>query len=313
MDKISKGNRKNENMSKKEEKKKKFCRKAKVLKAIKALKKLSEHYFENELKKTPLLAETAESPILLQVQLKKIPPKRLLKTIKIHLPHSLITDTSEVCLITGDLEKHNRKAEIEPVVMHYKDLLKKHDITNITEVIPLRQLRTEYSTFESRRHLVDAYDVFLTDKKIVCYLPKLLGKFFFRKRKFPFPINMTTSNLKDQVEKALTQTEFTLTCRGNSCSFAVARLSMKNSKILENIMASVKLLADKLPGNLPNIHGLYIKIPQTKAIPIYISYEIPSEHFIWDLCEKEEVEAEELSTLPDKMVKVYSDGRVKIV
>ncbi|GFT23036.1 ribosomal L1 domain-containing protein 1 [Nephila pilipes] len=288
------------------------CNENSVMKAISVLKSLNDKFINDKLKKRPLLDETSESPVFLQVTLKKIPQKQL-QMIKIHLPHSLITSTSEVCLITGDLEKRNLKAEIEPVILHYKDLLKKHGVTKVTEVIPLRQLRTEYKTFESRRHLVGAYDVFLADKKIACYLPKLLGKTFFQKRKFPIQINMKAVNLKDQIEKALSQAEFSLACRGSSFAFEVARLSMENNDILENIMASVKLLADKLPGKWDNIFGIYIKTARSKAIPIYISFGNPNDVTVKKVRENEIVEAEELSTFPNKRVKVYRSGRVIVV
>ncbi|GFR12405.1 ribosomal L1 domain-containing protein 1 [Trichonephila clavata] len=285
-----------------------------VKKAITVLKTLNEKIVQNELKKKPLLGDTSDSPVFLQVTLKKIPPKRALQMIRIQLPHSLITDTTEVCLITGDLEKRNRKAESEPVIMHYKDLLKRHGITKVTEVIPLRQLRTEYRTFESKRHLAHAFDVFLADRKIAGYLPKLLGKAFFEKRKFPIQINMTKLNLEDEIEKALSQTKFSLTCRGNSCAFEVARLSMEDKKIYKNIMASVKCLADKLPGKWDNVHGLYIKTEKSKAIPIYISYENPNDVDIPIVQETIEVVEGELSTLPDdQKVKVYANGRVEVL
>ncbi|GFT87911.1 ribosomal L1 domain-containing protein 1 [Trichonephila clavipes] len=284
-----------------------------VKKAITVLKKLNEKV-QNELKKKPLLVETSDSPVFLQVTLKKIPPKELLQMIKIQLPHSLITDTTEVCLITGDLEKRNRKAESEPVIIHYKDLLRKHGITKITEVIPLRQLRTEYKTFESKRHLAHAYDVFLADKRIACYLPKLLGKEFFKKRKFPVQIDMTNPYLEDEIKKALSQAYLSLTCRGNSYAFEVAHLSMEDIDILENIVASVERLADKLPGKWDNVNGLYIKTEKSKAIPIYISYENPNDVVMPVVHETLEVEEGELSTIPgDKKVKVYSNGHVEVV
>ncbi|GFY63508.1 ribosomal L1 domain-containing protein 1 [Trichonephila inaurata madagascariensis] len=284
-----------------------------VKKAITILRILNEKV-QNELKKKPLLVDASESPVFLQITLKKIPPKQLLQMIKIQLPHSLITDTTEVCLITGDLEKRNHKAESEPVIMHYKDLLRKHGITKITEVIPLRQLRTEYKTFESKRHLAHAYDVFLADKRIACYLPKLLGKEFFKKRKFPIQIDMTNPYLEDEIEKALYQAQLAVSCRGNSYAFEVARLSMEDIDILENIVASVERLANKLPGKWDNVNGLYIKTEKSKAIPIYISYENPNDVVIPIMHKTLEVVEGELSTIPDdKKVKVYADGNVEVL
>lgn len=51
-----------------------------------------------------------------------------------YLPHRLLKDNSEVCLITGDLDKRDRRSEVEPDVVHYKELLKNKGVRNITEV-----------------------------------------------------------------------------------------------------------------------------------------------------------------------------------
>lgn len=50
------------------------------------------------------------------------------------LPHSLVKDTSEICLIVGDLDKRNHRAEIEPDILHYKELLRKHGVTRVSQV-----------------------------------------------------------------------------------------------------------------------------------------------------------------------------------
>ncbi|KAG8191150.1 hypothetical protein JTE90_016663 [Oedothorax gibbosus] len=283
-----------------------------VKEAISVLKKLNEHHSASKDKK-PLLDDIEENPVYLQVQLHKIPPKLAKQMIKIKLPHPLLTDTSEVCLITGDLDKKDKKSEIEPTVLHYKELLKKLDVKGITQVVPLRQLRTEYKTFEAKRQLSAAYDVFLCDRKICGVLPKLLGKAFYKKRKFPIEINMDTKNVKEQVENALSKIVFTISCHGTSCASEVARLSMEDDEILENILASVETLIQKISGKTKNIQGLYIKTARSEAIPIYMSYDFPGR--IRGLKRRRErgVEEEELSTLPNRKVKVYQDGRVRVI
>ncbi|XP_055949953.1 ribosomal L1 domain-containing protein 1-like [Argiope bruennichi] len=287
-----------------------ICGQKKVKEAVKALKLLNKRFVEEDLKKQPLLEDTAESPIYLQVMLKKIPPPQLMRMIRVPLSHSLITETSEVCLITGDLEKRNHKAEIEPTILHYKDLLRKHGITKVAEVIPLRQLRTEYKTYESKRQLAAAYDVFLADKKIAGVLPKTLGKSFFKDRKFPIQIDLKRPNLKDQIDKALCQTEFSLTCRGNSYALEVARLSMEDDAIMENVKTSIDVLTNKLPGKEKNILSLYIKTAKSKAIPIFVSLEISDDILIKKPRKNEKFKLDELSTIDDAEVKVFRDGRV---
>ncbi|CAL1286935.1 unnamed protein product [Larinioides sclopetarius] len=242
--------------------------------------------------------------------LKKIPPPQLLRMIRVPLPHSLVPEISEVCLITGDLDKRNHKAEIEPTVLHYKDLLKKHSVTKVSQVIPLRQLRTEYKTFESKRQLAAAYDVFLVDKKLAGVMAKILGKPFLQSRKFPIQIDMRRPNLKDQIDKALCEAELSLTCRGNSYALKVARLSMEDEDIIENIRTCIEVLENKLPGKKENILSLYLKTAKSKAIPIYVSLDILDDILIKKPRKNDKYKLDELSTIDNAEVKVFRDGRV---
>jgi hypothetical protein len=50
------------------------------------------------------------------------------------LPHPLIDKSSEVCLFVPDLKK-GKNEDHEPTVEHYKDLLKKNNVTGISQVI----------------------------------------------------------------------------------------------------------------------------------------------------------------------------------
>ena len=48
------------------------------------------------------------------------------------LPHSLITESSEVCLLVKDLDK--KKRDFEPTERHFKALLDEKGVTGINEV-----------------------------------------------------------------------------------------------------------------------------------------------------------------------------------
>nr|XP_042899481.1 ribosomal L1 domain-containing protein 1 isoform X1 [Parasteatoda tepidariorum] len=280
-----------------------------IFQAISILKQLNQKFYENKEKKS-LLDDESENPIILQLTMKKIPPPYMQKFIKVHLPKSTLNETKEVCLITGDLDKRNTKAEVEPDVLHFKELLKSQHISQINEVITLRQLRKEYKPYEARRQLCGAYDVFLCDKKIAGVLPSTLGKSFFKKRKFPIQINMQTPNLKEQIENALSSTVFHITCKGNSCASEVADLSMKEDDILLNIMSSIEALKEQLPGQWDNVLGIYVKTPKSKAIPLFMSNDDPNEFNFTNKRPRAEPVSGELSTLDDADVKVFRDGRV---
>ena len=56
-------------------------------------------------------------------------------------------------------------------------------------MIPLDKLKTDYKTFESKKHLSAYYDVYLADRRIYHLLPRHLGKsFFIKKRWAPFEV-----------------------------------------------------------------------------------------------------------------------------
>ncbi|CAL1283412.1 unnamed protein product [Larinioides sclopetarius] len=141
-------------------------------------------------------------------------------------------------------------------------------------------------------------------------MAKTLGKSFLKSRKFPIQIDMRKPNLKEQIDKALCQTEFSLTCRGNSYALEVARLSMEDKAIIENIKTCIEVLENKLPGKKENILSLYIKTAKSKAIPIYVSLDIPGDILIKKPRKNDKYKLDELSTVDNAEVKVFRDGRV---
>ncbi|XP_068673151.1 ribosomal L1 domain-containing protein 1-like [Montipora foliosa] len=122
--------------------------------------------------------------IQLIIALKKI-PSRDKKPRKIPLPHSLHSDSTEVCLIT--------KEESSVV----KEMLKAKDVT------VNKKLRKKYNMFEARRQLCSLYDIFICDERIYHLLPRALGKTFMSKKKLPVPVDLKKTNLKKEIAKVL--------------------------------------------------------------------------------------------------------------
>ncbi|GKC48730.1 ribonuclease H-like domain-containing protein [Tanacetum coccineum] len=52
----------------------------------------------------------------------------------------------------------------------------------------------------SKRKLCDSYDMFYADKRVVPFLPKLLGKHFFRSRKLPLGVDLGHSREGTRVD-----------------------------------------------------------------------------------------------------------------
>lgn len=128
--------------------------------------------------------------IWIQLALKKIPQADK-KPKRIPLPTSLYSNTTDICLFSKD------KGSV------VKEQLKKKGVTTITKVLSIQKVRKNYKSFESRRQLLAMYDLFLCDNRIYHRLPKVLGKEFFRRKKFPLPVDLRKTKLNEEIDNAL--------------------------------------------------------------------------------------------------------------
>lgn len=116
--------------------------------------------------------------------------------------------------------------------------------------------------------LCDSYDAFLADKSLIHVLPKLIGRYFYKRRKAPIGIELGRSDWKDQIEMVFGSA--TLVCKTGTCSVVkVARESMGREKIVENVVAAVDRIAAVVPKKWKNIRAFHLKFPESLAIPIY--------------------------------------------
>ena len=79
-----------------------------------------------------------------------------------------------ICLITKDPQRQ------------YKDLLESHNIKFINRVVGIEKLKGKFKPFEARRMLLKENGLFLADERVVPLLPGLLGKAFFKAKKYKF-------------------------------------------------------------------------------------------------------------------------------
>jgi len=131
--------------------------------------------------------------IIIQIGLAKIPNVKN-KTYFFDVPKSPIFDpeASEVCLVVKDdtkLDKYEQRDDLRKLF--------KEKCPFITEVLPLRVLKSECRTHEQKRILANSYDFFLADRDIFNVLPKHLGSQFIRNRKMPRKFNNLSPDLDD--------------------------------------------------------------------------------------------------------------------
>ncbi|XP_026468784.1 ribosomal L1 domain-containing protein CG13096-like [Ctenocephalides felis] len=278
------------------------------------VKKAVEATFEliTKSENTTLLDD--EVPMLLQISCIKI-PKCPLRTVRYTLPHSLVNDNTEICLIVLDL-KRGRKIDPEPTEIHYQDLLAEAGIKNV-KVLPFTQLKLEYSQFEAKKRLLNLYDVFLVDAKISGHVFHILGKTFVKARKLPTSVRMNQKDLKHEFTKALNKTSIMLTPRGNTTITKVGHSKMTSQEVTDNIIAASNWLKSNYPGGWENIESIYVKSPTTLSIPIHISLKSPNEVKVPVIVHhKRNIYKDvkgELSTIPGATVSFDADGTMKVL
>ncbi|XP_067005337.2 ribosomal L1 domain-containing protein 1 isoform X2 [Anabrus simplex] len=238
--------------------------------------------------------------------------------IWIHLsqvPHTLLKDTSDVCLFVADLKK-GKKEDHEPTLAHYRDLLERNGVTGITQIIPVRQLKVEYDQYEMKRRLCDQFDCFLSEAKVSGHVRHLLGKEFVKKRKYPTPLKLNAKDLKKEFAKAMSKTVLNLHGKGNCSVMTVGHSKMAPQQITENILTVAAGLAREYPGGWDNIRSLNIKTPKSLPIPIYLTLKSSNTLDVPEVKPKRPKAAEpmedELSTFPGARVKVLPSGKVLV-
>ena len=244
-----------------------------------------------------------------------------LKPSKIFLPHSLYSaGTTTICLITASPQNL-----VQGVLTHpaFPTAL----ASQITKVINLQRLKSHYKSFESRRQLLSEHDLFFADDKIVTQLPELLGKVFYKSNKRPIPVTLApprskrnndpaqipilsnrpkrTPEQRNQAnriaspEQIARQIERTLSCTpvnlapGVTTAIHVGLASFSTEQLAANVETVVNEMVERfVPQKWKNVKAMYIKGPNTVALPVWLTTELWSEDKdILEIREAEAIEA----------------------
>ncbi|XP_026560025.1 ribosomal L1 domain-containing protein 1 [Pseudonaja textilis] len=203
--------------------------------------------------------------VFLMITVWKIPPNE--QVIKINLPHSILPDTSEICLFTKD-EPGLTAEQTENL---YKKLLDRHGITSITEVISYKTLKTEYKPFEAKRRLLSRFALFLSDDRIRRLLPSQMGKHFYLRKKAPLSVDLKAKDLAKEINKRIHGTVLPVTNKGSCYMVRIGHTSMDASEITENVVAAAKAIADKAPQIWKSVKVLHLKTSKSIALPVFHS------------------------------------------
>lgn len=234
-----------------------------VDKAVRALLKWLKQQ-QKEKAKTELIED--DTLLHVVVSLKKIPDTARTNGHRIPLPHSLYPrgEGREVCLIVKDDKRG------EPEHKKSKERLAAEGETGVTKVIGVSKLRAKYAEHEAKRKLCGSYDLFLADDRIICLLPKLLGKTFFKKKKHPIPVDLQGKSWGEKIKQACDSTYLYL--GGGPCSVVrAARSTQSRDEIVENVLAVIEGVGEKVPKKWKNIQSLHLKATDSLALPLYVT------------------------------------------
>jgi ribosome biogenesis protein UTP30 len=216
-----------------------------------------------------------------------------------------------------------------------KDLKQK-----LHKVIRYSKLAKKYKSFESRRQLLAEYDVFLADERIVHLVPSALGSVFYKSTtKRPISVSLTGKELwgkkqkKTPLERLKPKRKEAPTVIGKpedvgaaietALSTIVVNLSPSTSLTVKvayagwpaewvtaNTNAAVeRIVAKYIPGAWDGVKSLFIKGPDTAALPIYMTEEIWDEELVLN-----EGEAAPVPELPAKIKRKKSKkGKERLI
>jgi ribosome biogenesis protein UTP30 len=184
-----------------------------------------------------------------------IPYKNRAKPFFIEIPHTLHDASTEICIFVKDPKKN------------YKELIEKTGIPNVKKVLGIESLRNKYDRHEARRKLLQSYDLFLCDDTLSLVLRRLLGKKFLNAKRFPLPIKFTDS-LASSIVRARDSTYMYIST-GSCVNVKIAKTSMSEKEICENITFSIEKIISKIPGQFKNIKSIHIKTKDSVSLPIY--------------------------------------------
>lgn len=240
-------------------------------------------------------------PIYLTLTTKKnIHSSRRLQPGTIRVPHSLNANPeSTICIFTASPQRA------------YKDIFASDEVpedlrSRITRVIDLTKLKAKFKAYDAQRKLYSEHDIFLADDRIINQLPKVLGKTFYKTTtKRPIPVVLMASRervdgkrvprpqgkkqkrdplesvnarptaaIVAEVETALNAALVHLGPSTNT-AVKVGYANWTADQLTANVGSVVSGLVERfVPHKWDNVRSIYLKGPETAALPLWQTAEL---------------------------------------
>lgn len=225
---------------------------ATVTKAVKALRA----FLTGETAASKKLIENENGYFELQINLRKAQIKS--KSLSIPLTNSIYKRPGvSICLFTKDPQDR------------WEEYLLENPVSNVTRIVGLKKLGTDFKPFEHRRLLLKQHDLFLADDAIVPMLKQMLGTTFYKSSKLPVGVPLNRK-FKVSLQKARDSTHFRIP-EGQTFNIRVAHADFTDEQIIENIIKFIPLLEEKLPKGISSI---LLKTEFSSSIPLYVNLAI---------------------------------------
>lgn len=197
---------------------------------------------------------------------------------RVSIPHSLYKlkedDTTDGSDSNSSLEEASicifvKDEKSKKFVQEIKEELssKSKHLQHITKVIHLQKLRKNYNQYSQRMELVNSFDMFFVDDRILPSVGSCLGKIFYKKKKQPIPIRLQWE-LPLYIKECLTSTYMVLPV-GLCVSIRAGRTNMPSEHTIENCASIITNAVSKIPNQWSNIQNIHVKLTNSIALPIY--------------------------------------------
>jgi len=223
---------------------------------------LKQHAKVSAASKKDDLLEDDNDFIYIEVILAEVPTKHAVRPIQIPLPNAIYSEEylSRACIFVKDEQRV------------FKDLIADKDVPCLAKVVGLTKLRKNFARYEERRTLLNEHDLFFCDSRIYAMLPKLLGKFFYQRKKFPYPLKFGDyTDADEMINNALKSTYLNMG-NGPAYTLKASRVTMSTKDSVKNIIRSIY---EMLPfilrsGVSPDkVQQILIKTSDSISLPIY--------------------------------------------
>jgi ribosome biogenesis protein UTP30 len=121
----------------------------------------------------------------------------------------------------------------------FKEKIEDLNVPSLAEVIGLKRLRDDFRQFKDKRSLATDYDIFFTDIWVYKMLPKLLGREFYEKKKYPFPVKLHKAENLEEVINELTKHTYFIMGNGPNYALRIGWTDMNTKEIAENVVEAL--------------------------------------------------------------------------